>query len=148
MEAGHAASAAVWLERQAGDVGERARMVDEGAGGRGTVRATSLAVSWRGTPYVWGGTKPGRGLDCSGLVQAAYARAGIRLPRTSRQQAGAGLAVASMAQARRGDLLFYGRPVHHVAIYLGGGRMVEAPRRGLAVRVVPVRRPTSIRRVA
>ena len=106
------------------------------------------AKKYLGVPYVWGGTDPAKGLDCSGLVQRAYADLGYDLPRVSYEQARAGRSVASMAQAQPGDILAFGSPVHHVGIYVGDGQMIEAPRPGLAVRIGPVyETPTAIRRI-
>ena len=100
-------------------------------------RAAAFARRQLGKPYRWGGTGP-RGYDCSGLTRAAWSKAGKSLPHSSRMQAKATRRV-SPSKMRVGDLLFYGRPVHHVAIYVGKGKMIEAPRRGLNVRNVPVR---------
>ena len=106
------------------------------------------ARKYLGVPYVWGGTDPSKGLDCSGLVQRAYADLGYDLPRVSYEQARAGRPVASMAQAQPGDILAFGSPVHHVGIYIGDNQMIEAPRPGLAVRIGPVyETPTAIRRI-
>lgn len=106
-----------------------------------------------GLPYVWGGSDPERGVDCSGLVQSVYSSFGIELPRLSADQARAGTAVPSMAEARPGDLIAWdnsGRNVgaDHIAIYIGDGTMIEAPRPGGHVQVVPVTTPPDyIRRV-
>lgn len=100
----------------------------------------SGASQYLGADYVWGGESLEEGgFDCSGLVQTAAASVGIKLPRTSREQAKVGTPV-SMADARAGDLLFWadGGTVHHVAIYLGDGRMIAAPHRGAKVRVQEV----------
>jgi soluble lytic murein transglycosylase-like protein len=106
------------------------------------------ARRYLGVPYLWGGTDPSRGLDCSGLVQLVYKNLGIELPRVSYQQATAGRPVASMADARPGDILAFDSPVDHVGIYIGNGKMIEAPRTGLDVRVIDVyETPTAIRRV-
>jgi peptidoglycan DL-endopeptidase CwlO len=106
------------------------------------------AKKYLGVPYVWGGTNPKTGLDCSGLVQLVYSKFGVDLPRVSYQQARAGTAVPSLAQAKPGDILAFGSPVHHVAIYMGDNKMVEAPRPGKDVRISPVyETPTAIRRV-
>lgn len=107
------------------------------------------ARKYLGVPYVWGGTDPKRGLDCSGLVQLVYKNFGIDLPRVSYQQAREGRAVPSLAQARPGDLLAFGSPsVNHIAIYIGDGKMIEAPRPGLQVRISEVyTTPVAIRRI-
>ncbi len=106
------------------------------------------ARKYLGVPYVWGGTNPKTGLDCSGLVQVVYDKFGVDLPRVSYQQAREGSPVASLAQAKPGDLLAFGSPVHHIAIYAGDNKMIEAPRPGLAVRVSDIyEKPIAIRRV-
>lgn len=111
------------------------------------------AKKYLGTPYVWGGTDPATGLDCSGLVQQVYQNLGIDLPRVSNQQATSGRPVASMAEARPGDLIAWDRSARndgadHIAIYLGGGMMIEAPRPGLDVRITEVpTTPDMIRRI-
>jgi hypothetical protein len=107
------------------------------------------ARKYLGVPYVWGGTDPGKGLDCSGLVQLVYKNLGYDLPRVSWQQARAGTEVTGgLANARPGDVLAFGSPVHHVAIYLGDGKMIEAPRPGRDVRISDVyETPTHIRRI-
>ncbi|MBI1758589.1 MAG: transglycosylase SLT domain-containing protein [Actinobacteria bacterium] len=106
------------------------------------------ARRYLGVPYVWGGTDPATGLDCSGLVQRVYADLGITLPRVSQDQARAGEPVATMAQAQPGDILAFGHPVTHVSIYLGGGQMIAAPEAGDRVKVQPVyETPAAIRRI-
>jgi peptidoglycan DL-endopeptidase CwlO len=122
-----------------------------GASGATSVAGQAVvdeAMKYLGVPYVWGGTDPATGLDCSGLVQHVYEKLGIDLPRVSYQQARAGSAVPSLDQARPGDILAFGSPVHHVAIYIGDHKMVEAPRPGKSVQVSSVyETPTQIRRV-
>ncbi|GAB6986963.1 transglycosylase SLT domain-containing protein [Nocardioides pyridinolyticus] len=107
------------------------------------------AEQYLGVPYVWGGTDPEKGLDCSGLVQRAYADLGYDLPRLSYEQAKAGRPVTGgLDNAQPGDILAFGSPVHHVGIYVGNGQMIEAPRPGLDVRIGPVYdTPTAIRRI-
>lgn len=115
---------------------------------RGGARVVAEAEKYLGVPYVWGGTDPDSGLDCSGLVQLVYRNLGIDLPRVSRDQAQAGRPVASLAEAQPGDLLAFNSPVSHIAIYAGNGMMIEAPRPGLAVRLTAVDGDlTAIRRV-
>jgi cell wall-associated NlpC family hydrolase len=110
------------------------------------------ARKYLGVPYLWGGTDPAKGLDCSGFTQLVYGNLGIDLPRTSSQQATAGTAVASLADARPGDLVFFdyspGRPgIDHVGIYVGDGKMIAAPQEGEVVKVQDVGNPSVIRRV-
>jgi hypothetical protein len=106
------------------------------------------ARKYLGVPYVWGGTDPASGLDCSGLVQKVYSDLGIDLPRVSRDQAKAGTAVPSLDQAKPGDLLAFGEPVHHIAIYIGDGKMIHAPQPGENVKVSDVyETPSAIRRI-
>jgi hypothetical protein len=111
-------------------------------------QAVAIAAKYLGVPYVWGGTDPATGLDCSGLTQLVYRQLGVDLPRVSTDQAKVGTPVVSLAQAQPGDLLAFGSPVDHVGIYLGQGQMIEAPHPGAAVRVAAVAAtPTAIRRV-
>lgn len=110
-----------------------------------------FARSYIGVPYQWGGTTRS-GIDCSGLVQVSYAAVGISMPRVAQDQSRRGVAVSTLSQAIPGDLLAYGSDasnVDHIAIYSGGGRMIEAPRAGLNVREVLARTQdlVSIRRV-
>jgi cell wall-associated NlpC family hydrolase len=74
--------------------------------------------------------------DCSGLTMRAFQRAGVSLPHSSRAQSRMGKGI-SYSQKKPGDLLFFGRPVSHVGIYLGNGKMVHAPRSGSRVKVAP-----------
>jgi peptidoglycan DL-endopeptidase CwlO len=125
--------------------GSRAASSGSGVTGQAVVDA---AKKYLGTPYVFGGTDPGKGLDCSALVQRAYKDLGIDLPRTSREQARAGTKVDSLAQAKPGDILAFDSPVDHVAIYLGDNKMIAAPKAGDHVKIQSVyETPTHIRRV-
>lgn len=117
--------------------------------------AVAAALTQLGVPYVWGGTTPGVGLDCSGLVQWAYAQAGVTLPRTTAGQVTAGVPVA-VIELRPGDLVFTrsirgGQVVEmgHVAIYAGDGHVIVAPRTGDVVSVRPLdpARVQAVRRV-
>jgi cell wall-associated NlpC family hydrolase len=95
--------------------------------------AVKYALKQIGDRYVFGAA----GMtvwDCSGLTMRAYQAAGVSLPHYSAAQSRYGKRV-SYSSARPGDLLFYGQPISHVAIYLGGGKMVHAPRPGSRVRV-------------
>ena len=104
--------------------------------------AVRVALAQLGKPYVFGAEGPST-YDCSGLVQYAYAHAGIVLPRTARPQYRVSRPVR-LDQLQPGDLLFFAtdrsnwQTIHHVGIYLGGGRMVHAPTTGDVVRIAPV----------
>ncbi|MFE3458502.1 C40 family peptidase [Nocardiopsis aegyptia] len=94
-------------------------------------KAIDAAESHKGKPYAWGGTGPDS-FDCSGLVQASFREAGVRLPRIAQDQVNSGTRI-SYSRAERGDLLYWtdnGGYAYHVAIYLGGGRMIDAPSSG------------------
>ncbi|MFF9642634.1 C40 family peptidase [Kitasatospora aureofaciens] len=110
---------------------------DGAASSGSTEAAVDYALAQLGKPYVWGGNGPS-GYDCSGLVQQAYRRSGISLPRVADDRYAATTPI-SAGQLRRGDLVFWsgsGRAsgIHHVGIYLGDGKFVEAPRPGRTVR--------------
>jgi hypothetical protein len=122
------------------------------AGSASESAVVTEARKYLGVPYLWGGTDPAKGLDCSGFTKLVYGNLGIDLPRTSSQQATAGTAVASLADARPGDLVFFdyspGRPgIDHVGIYVGDGKMIAAPQEGEVVKVQDVGTPSVIRRV-
>lgn len=118
-----------------------------GATGSGS-QVVEAAQKYLGVPYRWGGTDPATGLDCSGLVQRVYRDLGIELPRVSRDQARQGTPVASIAEARPGDLVAFGEPVDHIAIYVGDNKILHAPRTGEVVKVTDIHRtPTAIRRI-
>ncbi|WP_205862873.1 C40 family peptidase [Planosporangium thailandense] len=93
--------------------------------------AVRYALHQLGTPYVWGGTGDG-GFDCSGLVMRAWQAGGVQLPRTTRQMINVGRRI-TRAQLARGDLVFTNNG-GHVQLYIGHGRIVEAPHTGAVVR--------------
>jgi cell wall-associated NlpC family hydrolase len=102
--------------------------------------AIRTALAQLGLPYVWGGNGPTNGdagFDCSGLTTFSYASAGVPLPRTAHTQYNAGPHVPDGVPLQPGDLVFYGTTarVHHVGMYLGAGRMVNAPTFGKPVQV-------------
>jgi soluble lytic murein transglycosylase-like protein len=110
------------------------------------------ARKFLGLPYVWGGTDPKKGVDCSGLVQSVYKNLGYELPRVSADQARSGRPVASLAEAQPGDLLAWDNSsrnngADHIAIYIGDGKMIEAARPGTNVRVSEVYGDPVIRRI-
>lgn len=99
------------------------------------------------TPYVWGGNSLAKGVDCASLVQLAYAKIGIKLPRTSYEQAKSGQIIKGVQNALPGDLIFYntgskdpnGIGVNsHVAIYLGNGMILEAANHKAGIRKASV----------
>jgi cell wall-associated NlpC family hydrolase len=111
------------------------------------LEAINYAEGQLGLPYQWGGNGPDTGdtgFDCSGLTQAAYAAAGITLPRTAQQQYDTGPAVPTGQPLQPGDLIFYGDPnggIHHVGLYIGDGQMIDAPHTGATIRIEPYRYP-------
>ena len=107
--------------------------------------AVRQARSQLGTPYQWGGSTPETGFDCSGLMQWAYAKAGIQIPRTSQMQilASNGTPVARN-RLRPGDLVFFrdsGGDVHHVGMSLGGDKFIQAPHTGDVVKISSLKEP-------
>jgi cell wall-associated NlpC family hydrolase len=98
--------------------------------------ALAYAESQIGTPYVWGGSSPAAGFDCSGLVVWAYGLAGVVIPRVANDQWQKGVAVA-LDQLVPGDLVFFGTGGYadHVGIYIGNSAMVDAPHTGADVRI-------------
>ncbi|WP_329381610.1 C40 family peptidase [Streptomyces sp. NBC_01716] len=98
--------------------------------------ALTYAVGQIGKPYLWGAEGP-ESYDCSGLTSRAWARAGVSVPRTSQEQ-WAGLPRVKLSELRPGDLVVYFPKATHVAIYLGAGKVVHAPRPGGRVKVSPI----------
>lgn len=120
--------------------------------GQSEASLVAAAKKYLGVPYKWGGTDPKTGLDCSGFVQRAFKDIGINLPRVTQDQVKEGTSVSSLAKARPGDLLFFENNIQpgvdHVGIYLGGGKMMAAPKTGDVVKIQNVyKTPTDIRRV-
>jgi cell wall-associated NlpC family hydrolase len=102
----------------------------------GAARVLATADRYVGAPYVWGGTTP-KGFDCSGFTQYVFAKQGVKLPRTSREQAQVGAALAPEWRAvAPGDLVMFaeGGPISHVAIYAGHNRIIHSSSSGGGVR--------------
>ena len=106
------------------------------AAGGAAATAVRTALAQQGKPYVWAAAGPSSH-DCSGLVQYAYAAAGISLPHSSSAQARMGTAV-TRAQLQPGDLIAFYSPVSHIGIYIGNGQMVHAPTSGDVVKVASI----------
>jgi cell wall-associated NlpC family hydrolase len=119
-------------------------------------QAIAFAHAQIGQPYLWGGNGPELtelpngdtevtgGFDCSGLTRAAYAAAGVEIPRTAQTQFNAGPRVPAGRPVAPGDLVFYGdspASVTHVGIAISSTEMINAPHRGAVVRIDPIRRP-------
>jgi cell wall-associated NlpC family hydrolase len=102
----------------------------------GAATAIAVARSKLGSPYVWAAEGPST-FDCSGLTLYAWRAAGVSLPHSSRMQMSSGRSV-SVSAMQPGDLVFYGMPVHHVALYVGGGQVIHAPQSGDVVRYASV----------
>jgi cell wall-associated NlpC family hydrolase len=123
------------------------------AGGTAGERVIAAARQYLGVPYLWGGTDPAKGLDCSGFVQRSFRDIGVELPRVSADQARAGTPVASLAEARPGDLMAFdyssSRPgIDHIGIYVGDGKMIHTNRAGQPVRIEEIKgTPATIRRI-
>lgn len=98
------------------------------------------ACQFVGNPYVYGGTSPENGADCSGFVQTIYGRFGISLPRTASAQSYCGKGV-SLSQAKAGDLVYYSG---HIAIYIGGGQIVHASNPRTGIKISSVNGPGSV----
>jgi cell wall-associated NlpC family hydrolase len=99
----------------------------------GRQRAAALAQRLLGIPYQAGGSSPASGFDCSGLVYFVYQQLGVALPRSSFGQLQSGSPVPR-ERLRPGDLLFFAGS-SHVGLYIGGGRLIDAPHSGARVRV-------------
>ena len=100
------------------------------------------AQKFLGTPYQWGGNSLSSGVDCSGLVQQVYQHFGLSVPRTTYQQVGQGKAVG-MDKLQAGDMVFFDtnpnvKGPDHVGLYIGGGKMIEAPKPGESVKITDI----------
>ncbi len=129
---------------------------DSNQGSSGITGVTGEAIvefakQWVGYPYVWGGNNLSTGVDCSGFTQQVYLHFGIQLNRIADSQKKNGIPIASVEEAKAGDLFFYGSSSYadHVAIYMGDGNVVHAssPRVGIIISPVRYRNPVGIVRV-
>lgn len=100
--------------------------------GQGAAAAIAAAESAIGTPYVYAGSSPEQGFDCSGLTMWAWAHGGVSLPHSSAAQYSV-LPHIDKSQLQPGDLVFFYNPIHHVGLYVGGGMMIDAPHTGTVV---------------
>ena len=88
-------------------------------------------------PYRFAAESPGVAFDCSGLTKFAWGQAGVYLPHQSGAQSGS-ITHISQSEIQPGDLIFYKSPIGHVAMYIGGGSLIHAPRTGDVVKVASV----------
>jgi murein DD-endopeptidase len=104
-----------------------------------TEQVVHAAISMMGAPYRWGGATPA-GFDCSGLVYYSFDKAGVTVPRSSRDQYRQAQPVP-LAAARPGDLVFFasGKRISHVGIYLGDNEFIHAPEAGQSVKISSIR---------
>lgn len=122
---------------------ERDTKVSSSRSSNAAAVALAYANSKIGIPYLWGGeglASQGGRFDCSGLMQAAYAKAGVKLPRVANDQYNTTDVHPSWGELKPGDLVFFGekgnsRSIHHVGMYIGDGKMVHAPRTGTKIRI-------------
>lgn len=133
-------------EERAKEAARQEKDADEVSSSRAS-DAAAVAIAYArskiGVPYLWGGdgtAADGGRFDCSGLTKAAYAKAGIKIPRVANDQWNASDIHPSWGELKPGDLVFFGekgnsRSIHHVGIYIGDGKMLHAPRTGTKIRV-------------
>jgi hypothetical protein len=117
-------------------------VMDAAAASPTALAAIGVAAQYLGTPYHFGGASPESGFDCSGLMQWSYSHVGISIPRVTYDQIDVGTPV-DRSQLVPGDLVFFQHDgdVHHVGMYLGGGRFLEAPHTGDVVKVASLDDP-------
>lgn len=140
-----------WTVQTGGDTqpGAMAGLLDEvsadGSTSPARQQVIDIATSYIGTPYKWGGTTPGKELDCSGLLWAAFQKAGASvvdpttgkarsIPRVSYDQALLGPRTA-INKLSPGDFVVFGSDAHHIALYLGNGKILEAQQTGTKVHI-------------
>lgn len=144
LSSGHAANGQSRTRGANGSAEAVAALYTTATAGSAAQTAVAFARAQLGLPYEWGGDGPSHadvGFDCSGLTHAAYAAAGVPLPRTAQTQYDAGPQVAPSSSMQAGDLVFYGSPthVHHVGLYIGNDQMINAPTFGKPVQIASYR---------
>ena len=130
-----------------GTAGTAAATQPTGASGDLRARIVASCHAWIGTPYGWGGGHAGlltphsAPIDCSGLVHQTFSSNGFAISGPARSMFPLGQPVADATAVQPADLAFWGTPshIHHVAVCIGGGQMIEAPHTGALVRQVPLR---------
>lgn len=124
--------------KQVSDIRKAAPSINKSRGGSpiSSNNVIAFASNYMGTPYVWGGTSPNPGFDCSGFTQYVYAHFGVSLGRTTYEQINDGAAV-SRDQLQPGDLVLFGTAgnPHHVGIYVGDGAYIHAPHTGDSIKI-------------
>jgi len=131
---------------EAAEEAARSRSSWSGGGGRNFPPPTraprgevvSIARKYLGAPYRWAASGP-NSFDCSGFTMFVYRQVGVRLPHSSRAQIHSGQRV-SRSDLAPGDLVFFGSPIHHVGMYVGGGMMIHAPHTGAVVSYASINR--------
>lgn len=103
------------------------------------------SYNYLGVPYVWGGETP-NGFDCSGYMQYIFNKVGVNLPRVSEAQQTVGIPVANN-DLQPGDLIFWGYPAHHVGMYIGDGKYIQAPHTGDVIKISTLGAYTNAKRV-
>ena len=123
--------------RRSGEEAELLADILSGAGEKGIVAQpgspVETALAYHGVPYLWGGESPS-GFDCSGLILYVFKQHGVNLPHYSGSQFRLGEKIAPGA-LQPGDAVFFGSPIHHVGMYIGGGYYLHAPRTGDFVKI-------------
>jgi cell wall-associated NlpC family hydrolase len=124
------------------DIAPGVPVMDAQAASPTALAAIKVAAQYLGTSYHFGGASPETGFDCSGLMQWSYSHAGVSIPRVTYDQIDVGVPV-DRAHLVPGDLVFFQHDgdVHHVGMYLGGGRFLQAPHTGDVVKVSSLDEP-------